>query len=150
MMNRLLKKYLAIFSFMVLASCDGSDCIDPADFGNLIIKKITVFSNPFNNDTGQFVNTDTGTSYVPMDKSCTTSADIPASSTAYHWLDTGIDIVSLEHKMMLKVAGTSNHCATIISSSVNEEGVVVLSESLPEDCMVAKTVVYAHNVLESS
>lgn len=138
-----LKKITFLGLFSLLISCDGSDCIDPADFGNLVVKSFKIDSNPFD-ENGYFkVNDSPGTSYSAYSKNCNVGSNISSSSKVYHWLDTGIDIVSDRHNLSLKVSGAVNFCAPQITSTVNEDGQDVADFSDPE-CNEAQTLVFAH------
>lgn len=137
-------RFLLLGMMLLVVSCDGSDCIDPADFGNLVIKNFVIDSNPYDGDDFK-ENPGTGISYDSYYKSCsgTGGSNISESSKGYYWLDTGIDIVSDRHKLSIKVLGAANFCAPQISATENDDGTPVPSETV-NDCGTAQTLFFAH------
>ena len=141
-LHRLLKRFIVAIAFVSLISCDGSDCIDAADFGNLLIKKFKLPGNPFDAD-GEFKDLEQGVKYKAYDKNCNGSPNISKSSGVYHWVDTGIDIVNPSFNLNLKVAGVVNFCAPIVTQGQNSEGI----DTIRQDnigCTTAKTRVFGH------
>ena len=142
-----LRKILHIFIFLILAACDGSDCIDPADFGNLRIKTFSLESNPYTFDnsknvTGFVNNAAKGTSYSGYFKECG-AIDISADSKGYFWLDTGVDIVSDRHNLYLKAAGAVDFCARSIIAQKTSDGQTEFQDN-SQGCSEAYTTIYAH------
>ncbi len=101
-------------TILLIKACDGSDCIHPSDFGNLGVYSLKLSSNPFTEaadvtfkDVVISSSDDIKAKYEASAKSCGTE-EITSDSKIYHWVDTGIDIVDINRKISLKVAGSAN------------------------------------------
>ncbi|MBT5827632.1 MAG: hypothetical protein HOH73_01995 [Alphaproteobacteria bacterium] len=117
--------YFKIIILLVCFSCDGIDCIHPADFGNMGYYNLKLNSNPFEGDSFKSVtissSVDISASYVGLSKDCGANI-IEANNGVYHWLDTGINIVDLDRKISLKIAGAANFCSPVFEVETDEDG----------------------------
>lgn len=139
---RLCRKLVLLGLISVLVSCDGSDCIYPADFGNLVVKTFQLDSSPYDGSGALKAHPDSNMRYVSE------SSDCSGNTLTVGWLDTGIDVVSLSHNLTIKIAGSANFCAVQMSSNgcipSEDSSCTPVADEASSGCNSAKTLVFAH------